>query len=528
MVHSVAHKSGTVSRQYCWDMYMSTVTASTCMPVIIFVLCDGRTEVNAHQTTRKISSWSCKAVGFSFLAAMSVEAAAAEQPPCAKVAKLLTSQYTDAMHQLEVAHSECTKTANVDLKRLIGSVEQCADIVSCLVHDDRHPVRQPALLQLQDTLMHHRSILHAKRLQLTAPVATNGTETRAATASKRSHSKANQAERPEALCVDNEQSKRMSAIEGTIMTPGKVTFADVAGLEAAKQTLHEAIVMPLLYPHLFTGGRRPWQRILLYGPPGTGKTRLAQAVASEINSTFYCVSSSNLISSFVGESEKLIRELFVHARRENPAGRSVIFIDEIDSLCRQRSAREEEHTRRVKTELLKQMEGADNSEAANVFLLCATNCPWELDSAFLRRFEKRLYIPLPNRTTRETLLRLKCRGSNVALRDSEWHLLAEQTVGYSGSDLDTCVADALMEPVRQLASSCFWHSTTDGSQLTPCEETDPGAMAKHLSDIPPSMVMPRPISVEDFLLSLQRNQPTVNRDDMLRFEEFTGSFGQSG
>ena len=93
---------------------------------------------------------------------------------------------------------------------------------------------------------------------------------------------------------------------------------------------------------------------------------------------------------------RLIKELFQHAT--NQPGRSVIFIDEIDSICRQRSSREEEHTRRMKTELLKQMEGADNSKTSDkIFLLCATNCPWELDSAFLRRFQKRIYIPLPDR-----------------------------------------------------------------------------------------------------------------------------------
>ena len=93
---------------------------------------------------------------------------------------------------------------------------------------------------------------------------------------------------------------------------------------------------------------------------------------------------------------RLIKELFQHATSQK--GRSVIFIDEIDSICRQRNAREEEHTRRMKTELLKQMEGADNSSLSDkIFLLCATNCPWELDSAFLRRFQKRIYIPLPNK-----------------------------------------------------------------------------------------------------------------------------------
>ncbi|KAK3776716.1 hypothetical protein RRG08_005127 [Elysia crispata] len=105
-------------------------------------------------------------------------------------------------------------------------------------------------------------------------------------------------------CNKKLNKNRETAITSAILKNGKFGFVDVIGLSEAKRSLHDSIIMPLEYPHLFLGGRKPWRRILLYGPPGTGKTRLAQAVCSEVNATFYCVSSADLVSSFIGESER--------------------------------------------------------------------------------------------------------------------------------------------------------------------------------------------------------------------------------
>uniref|UniRef100_A0A914ULG4 AAA+ ATPase domain-containing protein n=1 Tax=Plectus sambesii TaxID=2011161 RepID=A0A914ULG4_9BILA len=172
----------------------------------------------------------------------------------------------------------------------------------------------------------------------------------------------------------------------------------------AKQALIEALVDPLLYPDWFKDSNlKPWRCVLLYGPPGTGKSHLSQAIAREIQSTFYLVSSSDLISSWSGQSEKLIRELFEHAMKGSKP--SIIFVDEIDSLCRQRNAKEDDANRRVKTELLVQLQRLQNSEGKQTLLVCATNCPWELDAAFLRRFEKRIFVGLPNKHDRIQLLR---------------------------------------------------------------------------------------------------------------------------
>lgn len=157
--------------------------------------------------------------------------------------------------------------------------------------------------------------------------------------------------------ANKEKKKLMSQLEGAIvMEKPNVKWSDVAGLEGAKEALKEAVILPIKFPHLFTGKRKPWKGILLFGPPGTGKSYLAKAVATEANnSTFFSVSSSNLVSKWLGESEKLVKNLFEMAREHKP---SIIFIDEVDSLCGSRSENESESARRIKTEFLVQMQGS--------------------------------------------------------------------------------------------------------------------------------------------------------------------------
>jgi vacuolar protein-sorting-associated protein 4 len=163
-----------------------------------------------------------------------------------------------------------------------------------------------------------------------------------------------------------------------------VKWEDVAGLVKAKEALKEAVIMPIRFPEIFTGTRRPWKGILLYGPPGTGKSFLAKACASEMgDTTFFSISSSDIMSKYVGEAEKTVKVLFSMAR-ESPS--SVIFIDEIDSMAGNRSENDNESSRRVKTEFLVQMDGIGKETANRILVLGATNLPWELDPAVRRRF----------------------------------------------------------------------------------------------------------------------------------------------
>ena len=171
---------------------------------------------------------------------------------------------------------------------------------------------------------------------------------------------------------------------------------DVAGLYAAKEALKEAVILPTKFPQLFEGERKPWTGIMLYGPPGTGKSFLAKACATEANGVFFSVKASDLMSKFLGETEKQISNLFEAARERQPA---IIFIDEIDSICGARKEGDHETMRRVKTEILVQMQGV-GSNNKGVLVLGATNLPWEIDQAVRRRFEKRIYISLPDTESR--------------------------------------------------------------------------------------------------------------------------------
>lgn len=224
----------------------------------------------------------------------------------------------------------------------------------------------------------------------------------------------------------------------------------MAGLEGAKEALKEAVILPIKFPHLFTGKRVPWKGILLFGPPGTGKSYLAKAVATEANnSTFFSVSSSDLMSKWLGESEKLVKNLFELARQHKP---SIIFIDEIDSMCSARSDNENDSVRRIKTEFLVQMQGVGN-DTDGILVLGATNIPWVLDSAIRRRFEKRIYIPLPELPARIVMFKIHLGNTSHVLTDENLRELAGKTEGYSGADIQIVVRDALMEPVRKVQSS---------------------------------------------------------------------------
>ncbi|XP_013386414.1 vacuolar protein sorting-associated protein 4B-like [Lingula anatina] len=423
--------------------------------------------------------------------------------------------YQAASEYLEIAAMESQKQANVDIGLMQTNISLAHDLI-CQIHSvETDPLIIGALNQLSTVLLYQQETLLIKIRQLDRQAGSSSSNDSMELIGVQKNDQG-----------DMQKKARRQAIEETIALKGQFCFNDVAGLEEAKQALREAIIMPVQFPQLFTGGRKPWQRILLYGPPGTGKSRLAQAVSSEIRSNFYSVSSSDLISSWVGESEKLIKELFQHATSQE--GRSVVFIDEIDSVCRKRSSHEEEHTRRVKTELLKQMEGADSSGSSDrIFLLCATNCPWELDPAFLRRFQKRIYIPLPDVEARHALMRLHCQGNDVQLSDEDWLLLAQKTEGFSGSDLATLVNAALFEPVRDLQGTDSWIQTPDGLFI-PCHGDNPLSITANINELPPERVQVRGVCVQDFLKSLVSNRKTVMQEELIRFAQFTNSFGQHG
>ncbi|KAK0140354.1 Vacuolar protein sorting-associated protein 4A [Merluccius polli] len=328
------------------------------------------------------------------------------------------------------------------------------------------------------------------------------------------------------------QEQLMGAI---VMEKPNVRWNDVAGLECAKEALKEAVILPIKFPHLFTGKRTPWRGILLFGPPGTGKSYLAKAVATEANnSTFFSVSSSDLMSKWLGESEKLVKNLFDLARQHKP---SIIFIDEVDSLCGSRNENESEAARRIKTEFLVQMQGVGNNNDG-ILVLGATNIPWVLDAAIRRRFEKRIYIPLPEEPARSQMFRLHLGNTPHSLNEPDLRQLARKTDGYSGADISIIVRDALMQPVRKVQSATHFKKVHGPSRsnnqlmvddlLTPCSPGDPAAIELTWMDVPSDKLLEPIVCMSDMLRSLSTTRPTVNAEDLLKVKKFTEDFGMEG
>ncbi|TPX41627.1 hypothetical protein SeLEV6574_g05997 [Synchytrium endobioticum] len=276
-----------------------------------------------------------------------------------------------------------------------------------------------------------------------------------------------------------------------------VAWDDVVGLDAAKQALREIVVLPAMRPELFTGLRAPARGVLLFGPPGTGKTMLAKAVSHESKATFFSISASSLTSKFVGESEKMVRTLFAMARQLQP---SVIFIDEIDSILTERSENENEASRRLKTEFLLQFDGISTSATDRLLVMGATNRPQELDEAALRRLVKRIYIPLPEPSTRYQLIIYLLKGHKHAISDSDIMKIVTWTDGYSASDITALAREASLGPIRSLGEKIV---------STPADQI-------------------RPMLAKDFGEAIQVIRPSVSRESLAKLESWNREYGVTG
>lgn len=301
-----------------------------------------------------------------------------------------------------------------------------------------------------------------------------------------------------------------------------VAWESIAGLEQAKQLLEEAVVLPLVMPDYFQGIRRPWKGVLMFGPPGTGKTLLAKAVATQCETTFFNVSASTMASKYRGDSEKLVRLLFEMARFYAP---TTIFFDEIDALGGKRGdSSEHEASRRVKTELLVQMDGVGSAETKpkdgeepdadappkpkQVMVLAATNRPWDLDEALRRRLEKRIYIPLPEPVGRKQLFEINLREIKLG-PDTNIEEFVKRTEGYSGADVTNVCREAAMMGLRKRMAK----ARAEGMKVSEMQK---------LKD-----EVDTPISQAEFLESLRNVSKSVGTEDLQRFTDWMGEFGST-
>ena len=260
----------------------------------------------------------------------------------------------------------------------------------------------------------------------------------------------------------------------------EVHWDDIGGLENVKQELREVVEWPLKYPEVFQKmGIEPPKGILLYGPPGTGKTLLAKAVATESGANFIAIRGPEVLSKWVGESEKAVREVFRRAREVAPA---VVFFDEIDSIAPVRGQSFDSGvTDRIVNQLLTEMDGI--VPLSNVVVLAATNRPDILDPALLRpgRFDRVIYVPPPDKEARKQILKIHTKKVPLA-NDVDLDRLAELTEGYTGADLAALVREAALLKLR--------------------EKLEPG-----------------PVEWRHFEQALKKVRPSLTRDDIVRYEQ---------
>ncbi|WP_297458098.1 CDC48 family AAA ATPase [Thermococcus sp.] len=238
-----------------------------------------------------------------------------------------------------------------------------------------------------------------------------------------------------------------SALREVLIEIPNVRWEDIGGLEDVKQELREAVEWPLKYPEAFQGlGITPPKGILLYGPPGTGKTLLAKAVANESQANFIAIKGPEVLSKWVGETEKNIREIFRKARQAAP---TIIFIDEIDAIAPRRGTDVNRVTDRLINQLLTEMDGIQ--ENSGVVVIGATNRPDIIDPALLRpgRFDRLILVPAPDEKARLEIFRVHTRRVPLA-EDVDLEELARRTEGYTGADIEALVREAALTAMRRI------------------------------------------------------------------------------
>ncbi|XP_068483803.1 uncharacterized protein [Phaseolus vulgaris] len=250
------------------------------------------------------------------------------------------------------------------------------------------------------------------------------------------------------IVTENEFEKRLLA---DVIPPNDigVTFDDIGALENVKDTLKELVMLPLQRPELFCKGQltKPCKGILLFGPPGTGKTMLAKAVATEAGANFINISMSSITSKWFGEGEKYVKAVFSLASKIAP---SVIFVDEVDSMLgRRENPGEHEAMRKMKNEFMVNWDGLRTKDSERVLVLAATNRPFDLDEAVIRRLPRRLMVNLPDAPNRAKILKVILAKEDLS-SGLDLNAIASMTDGYSGSDLKNLCVTAAQRPIKEI------------------------------------------------------------------------------
>jgi len=293
----------------------------------------------------------------------------------------------------------------------------------------------------------------------------------------------------------NTEGGKSSYEELILAEKPNVKWEEVVGLDNAKKAVKEAIVYPVQRPDLFPLG---WPRgILLFGPPGCGKTLLAAAVATEIDAGFLSIDAASIMSKWLGEAEQNVAKLFGSVRKSAQEGKpAIVFIDELDSLLGKHSS-EVGGEVRVRNQFLKEMDGiVDKGKNLHIYVIGATNKPWDLDWAFIRRFQKRILVPLPDHHTRLMMFKLYTSHLKLAT-DVDLHELARISEGFSGSDIRDVCQSAQLKTIGE-----FFESGQANDKLA----------------------KPRFLTMDDFRQILEERKPSVSLDMLALYNRWFEAF----
>ncbi len=262
------------------------------------------------------------------------------------------------------------------------------------------------------------------------------------------------------------------ATDSRFLEKPSVTFEDVGGMDVVKKEIEMKIIKPLMHPDLYKAyGKKVGGGILLYGPPGCGKTFIAKATAGQVKARFINVSLNDILDMWIGNSEKNLHDIFELARHNTPC---VLFIDEIDALGASRSDMKQSSGRHLINQFLQELDGISNTNEG-VLVLGATNTPWNLDPAFRRpgRFDRIVFVPPPDKASRESILRLKLHNKPTEAID--YDQVAKKTENFSGADIDAMIDIAIESKLES--------SFADG--------------------------MPRPLDTKDILDAAKKHKPST-------------------
>ncbi|KAK4571404.1 hypothetical protein RGQ29_029998 [Quercus rubra] len=324
---------------------------------------------------------------------------------------------------------------------------------------------------------------------------------------------------------DNEFEKRIRP-EVIPASEIGVTFADIGAMDETKESLQELVMLPLRRPDLFKGGLlKPCRGILLFGPPGTGKTMLAKAIANEAGASFINVSMSTITSKWFGEDEKNVRALFTLAAKVSP---TIIFVDEVDSMLGQRTrVGEHEAMRKIKNEFMTHWDGLLTKPGERILVLAATNRPFDLDEAIIRRFERRIMVGLPSVESREKILKTLLAKEKV--ENLDFKELATLTEGYSGSDLKNLCITAAYRPVRELIQQ---ERLKDKRTKQKDEEgnSSEGTSETKEEDKDDQVITLRPLSMEDMRQAKNQVAASFSAEGsiMAELKQWNDLYGEGG